>query len=88
MTKLFANSGDPDQMPHSAASDLGLHCLSITILLVSRLHGNLIEFHQKWNQPINSQNFLGKFDSKFTISFLYSPKAGIDILFLFPPKET
>ena len=37
MTKLFANSGDPDQTPRSAASDLGLHCLPITILLVSRL---------------------------------------------------
>ena len=30
MAKLFANSGDPDQMPHSAASDLGLHCLPVT----------------------------------------------------------
>ena len=29
MTKLFANSGDPDQMPHSVVSDLGLHCLPI-----------------------------------------------------------
>ena len=29
MAKLFANSGDPDQTTHSAASDLGLHCLSI-----------------------------------------------------------
>ena len=28
--KLFANSGDPDQMPHSAVSDQGLHCLPIT----------------------------------------------------------
>ena len=37
MTELFANSGDPDQTPHSAASDLGLHCLPVTILLVSRL---------------------------------------------------
>ena len=37
MTKLFANSGDPDQMPHSVASDLGLHCLPITILLVYQL---------------------------------------------------
>ena len=27
---IFANSGDTDQMPHSAASDLGLHCLPIT----------------------------------------------------------
>ena len=36
MAKLFAISGDPDQMPRSAASDLGLHCLSITLLGVSR----------------------------------------------------
>ena len=26
----FANSGDPDQMPHSTTSDVGQHCLSIT----------------------------------------------------------
>ena len=37
MVELFANSGDPDQTPHSAASDQGLHCLSITLLGVSRL---------------------------------------------------
>ena len=35
--KLFANSGEPDQMLHSAASDLGLHCLQIILLGVSRL---------------------------------------------------
>ena len=37
MVDLFANSGDPDQMPHSVASDLGLHCLPITLLGVSIL---------------------------------------------------
>ena len=48
MAKLFANSGDPDQTPRSAASDLGLklrsvasdlgvHCLPITPLRISRL---------------------------------------------------
>ena len=37
MAKLFANSGDPDQTPRSAASDLGLHCLPSTLLHVSRL---------------------------------------------------
>ena len=37
MVKLFANSGDPDQMLHSVASDLGQHCLSITLLRASRL---------------------------------------------------
>ena len=48
MAKLFANSADPDQMPHSAASDLGLHCLPITLLRVSRL------------QWVNSPYFLVK----------------------------
>ena len=37
MLELFANSGDPDQTPRSAASDLGLHFLPITLLGVSRL---------------------------------------------------
>ena len=37
MAKLFANSEDPDQTLHSAASDLGLHCLPITLLRVFRL---------------------------------------------------
>ena len=37
MAKLFANSGDPDQTPRSAASDLGLPCLPVTLLRVSRL---------------------------------------------------
>ena len=37
MVELFANCGDPDQMPHSAASDLGLHCLPVTLSQVSQL---------------------------------------------------
>ena len=37
MAKLLTNSGDPDQMPHYAASDLGLYCLPVTLLGVSRL---------------------------------------------------
>ena len=37
MAKLFANSGGPEQMSCFVASDLGLHCLPITILGVSRL---------------------------------------------------
>ena len=39
MATLFANSGDPDQTPHSVASDLDLYCLLITFLRDSR---------QKW----------------------------------------
>ena len=41
MAKLFANSGDPDQMPYSVASDLGQHYLPNTLLRVSRLNGLL-----------------------------------------------
>ena len=37
MIELFANSGDPDRTPHSVASDLGLYCLPVTVLGVSRL---------------------------------------------------
>ena len=33
----FANNADAGQTPHSAASDLGLHCLPVTLLGVSRL---------------------------------------------------
>ena len=36
MDKLFANIEKPDQTPRSAASDLGLHCLPITLLWISR----------------------------------------------------
>ena len=31
MVELFASSGDPDQTPRSEASDLGLHCLPVSV---------------------------------------------------------
>ena len=37
MAEVFANSEDPDQMPHSVVSDLGLYCLLNILLGVSRL---------------------------------------------------
>ena len=39
MVELFANSGDTDQTPHSVMSDLGLHCLPITLSWVSDYNG-------------------------------------------------
>ena len=33
---MLANTVDPDQTPHNVASDLGLHCLPMTLLRVSR----------------------------------------------------
>ena len=32
---LLANNVDPDQKPHNVASDLGLHCLPMTLIRVS-----------------------------------------------------
>ena len=37
MPVLNANSVDLDQTPRSAASDLGLHCLSMSLLWDARL---------------------------------------------------
>ena len=34
--KSLTNTVDPDQTPHDVASDLGLHCLPITLFQVSR----------------------------------------------------
>ena len=52
---LLANSEDPDQMPHSAASDLGLHCLPMSQKWYTRLiwvkqtallkHNTALQFH-------------------------------------------
>ena len=42
-----ANSVDPDQTLHSAASDLGLHCLPITLFGVSRRNKMLTLTAQK-----------------------------------------
>ena len=36
---LLANSGDPDQTPHTAASDLGLHCLPMSHKRTLGLYG-------------------------------------------------
>ena len=44
MVALFANSKVPDQTPHSAVSDLGLHCLPNTLLGISRLQWVKIMF--------------------------------------------
>ena len=44
MVELFANSIDPDQTPHSAASDQSLHYLPITLLGVSRLQWVKIKY--------------------------------------------
>ena len=33
---LLANNIDPDQMPHYVGSDVGLHCLPMTLLRVTK----------------------------------------------------
>ena len=57
MVKLFANCGSPDQTPRSAVSDLGLHCLSIPLLGVSRL---------QWVSYCKQLRYYTKYSKKFT----------------------
>ena len=63
MVELFANSGDPDQTPRSAASDRGLHCLPSTLLGISRL---------QWVKHINRQEkwifFFFKLKDRYIVS--------------------
>ena len=61
MGKLFANNGDPDQTLHSAASDLGLHCLPVTLLGVSRL---------QWVNAAYSGHMEALLEIQFTGSFI------------------
>ena len=44
-----ANSIDPDQTPHFVASDLGLHCLPVVLLGVSRL--KLVKLKMHYRSP-------------------------------------
>ena len=37
ITVFYANSVDPDQLPHSVVSDQGLHCLPMSLLWDARL---------------------------------------------------
>ena len=81
MAKLFANSGDSDQTPHSAASDLGLHCLPTTLVRVSQLQW-VKEPSRKCNKIyINLHHSLGLFSRWQMYIFLTFPqKTRPDIL--------
>ena len=66
MAELLTNSGIPDQTSRSVASDLGLHCLPITLLGVSGLQ--LI----KQKRVLFQTNVLrSKFICELTQSFFY-----------------
>ena len=41
---MLANSVDPDQTPHHVASELGLHCLFMSILQVFRTEEMIYDF--------------------------------------------
>ena len=87
MAKLFANSGDLDQMPHSAESDMGLHCLPSTHLRVSRL---------QWVNGQSHERRGSQYSHHFNIAFFFFfLNVGIIIQHCFvggwevhPPSET
>ena len=56
MVELFANSGDPDQTLRSASSELGPHCLPITILGVSKLQWVKSDVKKRVDYAINLQS--------------------------------
>ena len=53
--KLFADSVDPEHTLHSAASDLGLHCLPVNFWGVSRLKWVKV----KLQSNLNGSNIFG-----------------------------
>ena len=80
MAKPFANSGDPDQTPHSATSNLGLHCLPVTLLGVSRLQWvNLYLTYPKLVRPFNLYHLMDKINGQqIDDSFLVFPRKRIE----------
>ena len=70
MTKLFANSGDPDQTLHSAVFDLGLHWFPSTLLRVpdynGLISGSLLPLIQQFlGTSTHSEKDLFKFYDKY-----------------------
>ena len=61
MDKLFANNGDPDQRPHSAVFDLGLHCFPIILLGVCRLQWVKIDFASIMKRDLLEKEIISSF---------------------------
>ena len=74
------NSVDPDQMPHYVASDLGLHCLPMTLLSVSRE-----EWVKDKNTAIFAKNNVRSF-CKAKGTHIFFSKNSISHLFLYRPN--
>ena len=62
---LCADSGDPDQMPRSAASDLGLHCFPMS----HKKNARLI-----WINVVNKKIVFLHASYK-RVNYLYTPRA-------------
>ena len=58
MVELFANNGDPDQMPHSAAPGLGVSCLPITLCGISKLQWVNLNLPQMYFFSFNVSPYL------------------------------
>ena len=87
MVELCANSGDPDQMPHSVASDLGLHCLPVTLLGVSRLQWVKVTYDINRNISFIT-HWANSADDKLMLFSYFCQKIDFDIPCKLSPKET
>ena len=71
MSKLNANSVDPDQMPHSATSDLGLHCLPISHLWDTR---------HKWVDPLLLNSNMSNCNISFPVQHILTAGSNIVLI--------
>ena len=63
MVELFGKSGDPDLTLCSAESSLGLHCLPVTLLGVSRL---------QWVKERSAEDFMrGIYNDGYVIFYFF-----------------
>ena len=84
---INANSIDPDHTPRFAASDLGLHCLPVTILGVSRLKWLNMGPEKKYHGTGSSREYLDLCSHLYSRSHrglrrvykIYSDEAGGEI---------
>ena len=72
MSKQFANSGDPDQMPHSvAASELGLYYLSITFRGLQTKMGCFIQVLRHFKQSFSRTATVSGCGGEFNVDHVF-----------------
>ena len=84
--KSYPSSADPDQMPHFVASDLDLHCLSMSFLL-DFMHKRVnMSTENASNVMVNGHNFKGS-NSTINIFALFTQGLTFKVQHLLPCEK-